>query len=128
MALSLAASLLFLSCSSSAPPSEADRKPAIPVDPTLAEQGRRIFNLKACNLCHSVDGSPGTGPTLAGIARGADRQALIDWSLDPERVYRREGRRPLRSGFAPMPAQPVSPQEAQALAEYLLTLTRPNGR
>lgn len=128
MALSLAASFLFLTCSSPALPTRVEKGPAISADPALAQQGKRLFNLKACNLCHSVDGSRSTGPTLAGVALSVDRQTLIDWSLDPERVYQREGRRPLRSGFAPMPAQQVSPEEARALAEYLLSLTGPTGR
>jgi mono/diheme cytochrome c family protein len=126
--LSLAAFLFFLSCPSSPPSGKVEPRRTISIDPALAEQGRRLFNLKACNLCHSLDGSPATGPSLLGIGAKADRQTLRDWCSDPELIYQREGRRPLRNGFAPMPAQNVNPSEAQALSEYLLSLTQPPGR
>lgn len=29
--------------------------------------GRELFKAKGCNACHSIDGSPGVGPTLKGI-------------------------------------------------------------
>jgi cytochrome c oxidase subunit 2 len=34
---------------------------------SLSEQGRRTFELKGCVACHSVDGSPKTGPTLKNV-------------------------------------------------------------
>lgn len=128
LALSLGAFLLLSSCSSSTsdPPVEAPA-PA-PVDAALAEQGRSLFTRKACDYCHSLDGSPATGPSLVGIAQRSDRSTLRDWSMDPELVYQREGRRPLHQGFPPMPRQEVTRQEAEAIAEFLLSLTPPSGR
>lgn len=128
MALSLGAFVLFVSCPSSSPPDRRVPPAAVSTDPALAERGRRLFNLKACNLCHSVDGSPSTGPSLMGIGRRSDRRTLQEWSSDPELIYEREDRHPLHQGFAPMPRQNVTPAEAEALAEYLLSLTPPSGR
>ena len=114
---------------SPAPP-QHDTKATAPsaLDAQLAEQGRKLFVRKGCDLCHRVDGSPGTGPGLAGIGKTIDRKKLMDWCMDPEVIYRREGRRPLRPGYAPMPPQEVTSDEARAIAEYLLGLTPPSGR
>ena len=98
------------------------------MDAALAEQGRRLFTRKACDYCHSLDGSPATGPSLVGIGRRSDRDTLIDWSMDPDRVYQREGRRPLHRGFPPMPRQDVTRPEAEAIAEFLMSLSPPSGR
>lgn len=128
LALSLGALVILSSCPSSSPEIPAKAPAPAPVDSALAEQGRRLFTLKACDYCHSLDGSPATGPSLIGIARRSDRSLLRDWSMDPEVVYQREGRRPLHGGFPPMPRQEVTRQEAEAIAEFLLSLNPPNGR
>jgi cytochrome c551/c552 len=129
LALSLGV-LLFLSssCSSSSPDPPAGAPAPSAVDAALAEQGRKLFTRKACDYCHSLDGSPATGPSLMGIARRSDRSALTDWSMDPELVYQREGRRPIHRGFPAMPRQEVTRQEAEAIAEFLLSLNPPSGR
>lgn len=36
-------------------------------DRTNERSGERIFKEQGCNACHSVDGSPNTGPTLQGV-------------------------------------------------------------
>jgi cytochrome c551/c552 len=126
LALSLGVLLFVSSCPSSSPDSPAGAPPV--VDAALAEQGRRLFRGKACDYCHSLDGSPATGPSLMGIARRSDRSALTDWSMDPELVYRHEGRRPIHQGFPAMPRQEVTRQEAEAIAEFLLSLNPPSGR
>jgi len=127
-ALSLGILLLLSSCSSPSQDPPAKAPAPHPANPLLAEQGRRLFTRKACDYCHSLDGSPATGPSLVGIALRSDRSTLLEWSMDPELVYQREGRRPLHRGFPTMPRQEVSRQEAEALAEFLLSLTPPNGR
>lgn len=33
----------------------------------LWERGRRAWSIKGCNSCHTLDGSPGTGPSFKGI-------------------------------------------------------------
>jgi mono/diheme cytochrome c family protein len=128
LALSLGILLLLSSCPASSPEPPARAPASTSLDAAQVEQGRRLFTRKACDYCHSLDGSPATGPSLVGIARRSDRSTLIDWSMDPEVVYQREGRRPLHRGFAPMPRQEVTRQEAEALAEYLLSLIPPSGQ
>lgn len=53
-----------------APPSEP------PPDPAMAAAGEALFTRFQCMTCHSTDGTPGMGPTLAGIY--GKRQKLED--------------------------------------------------
>ena len=39
----------------------------VPEDMPLAELGARLYREKACFSCHSIDGSPGVGPTFKGL-------------------------------------------------------------
>ena len=75
-----------------------------------------------------MDGSPATGPSLAGAGRKYDRSTLMEWIQDPEIIYRREKREPIGRGVPPMPRQDVTHPEAEALAEYLRSLNPPNER
>ena len=51
-------------------------EPPPPVDPAMAAAGEELFLAKQCVSCHTVDGTLGMGPTLAGIY--GKRQKLID--------------------------------------------------
>jgi cytochrome c oxidase subunit 2 len=33
----------------------------------LSEGGQKLYNQRGCKQCHSIDGSPGTGPSFKGI-------------------------------------------------------------
>jgi cytochrome c oxidase subunit 2 len=42
----------------------------------MVAAGEQIFQARQCMACHTIDGSPGMGPTLAGIY--GKRQKLVD--------------------------------------------------
>lgn len=42
--------------------------PAVTVDPEAAARGMQLANDSGCLACHSVDGTPNTGPTWKGVA------------------------------------------------------------
>ncbi len=60
----------------------ADRGPAVELSPQ--EVGKEAFAKKACNACHTIDGTKGQGPTLKGIFQSGTRtledgsQATVD--------------------------------------------------
>ncbi len=101
--------------------------------PAAAQQdpvtwGQEIFHAKGCNACHSVDGSPGVGPTLKGVfghtVRLADgrevvadedylRRSIIDPGADVV-----EGFNPVMPSFAGL----LSDAELEALIAYLKSL------
>jgi len=92
---------------------------------TAAGKGQALAQSKGCVACHTVDGSPGVGPTWKGLfgktetmADGStaivDDKYLKDFILNPQsRVVK---------GFAPiMPKIPLSDDELAALVAYIRT-------
>jgi cytochrome c oxidase subunit 2 len=91
----------------------------------LVEQGKTLAQSKGCVGCHSVDGSPGVGPTWKGLhgkmesmANGTtelvDDAYLKDFITNPsKRVVK---------GFSPiMPKMDLSDDELSALVAYIKT-------
>ncbi|MGA8368168.1 MAG: c-type cytochrome [Candidatus Acidiferrales bacterium] len=90
------------------------------------EAGRKILEEKGCLACHSVDGSPGVGPTFQGLwgqtvelsdgtTRKVDASFVREMILDP-------GKNPVK-GFQPvMPQLPVTQDEIERIEDYLQTL------
>lgn len=89
--------------------------------------GRKLAADKGCLGCHSLDGSPGVGPTFKGImgrqeivvTGGKERSVIVD-----DEYLRRAIRDPkadVVKGFQPiMPAYPdLSPEELEALEEFI---------
>ena len=105
---------------------EAADQPKLP----LPEQGKELFALKACNSCHSVDGSALVGPSLKGLAAHGSVQLQDGSSVEPDENYLRESilnpQAKIVAGFdtVPMPAfaGQLSEDELKALIAYIKTL------
>jgi cytochrome c oxidase subunit 2 len=101
------------------------RRPRAAVAPT--SPGERLFAEKACDSCHTIDGSPGLGPTLKGVF--GRRVELEDGSTRiADDAYLREAiREPeheIVKGYADtMPEEHLPDDEVRALVEYLKTLS-----
>ena len=99
-------------------------------DPTTA-LGRGLAQTKGCLACHSIDGSPGVGPTWKGLH--GKRATLADGSeIEVDEAYlRRSIREPqaqVVKGFAPiMPPAQVSDDELAALVRYIESLGEGHG-
>lgn len=101
-------------------PSDAPPAPT----PALVARGRSLFVTRTCAQCHRFDDAaidarpaPATPPEAARLAPDLAvtraryrRDRLVAWILDPPRV---------KPG-TPMPALGLSPEEAVALASYVL--------
>jgi cytochrome c oxidase subunit 2 len=104
-----------------------DNSAAAPSSPStpdaLIAQGKALAQAKGCVACHSVDGSPGVGPTWKGLHGKTETMAdgstelvddayLKDFILNPsKRVVK---------GFAPiMPKVELSGDEMNALVAYI---------
>jgi cytochrome c oxidase subunit 2 len=113
--------LFTAGCIGGAPEAEVD----------IVKLGEELYTSKGCLACHSIDGSPGTGPTLKGafgrtvkLATGetitADDAYLKESILDPDAK--------IVEGFQPgVMAAVVTPgfvtdEEADALVAYIKTL------
>lgn len=103
---------------------EQQRKPAVePVDTTTV-RGREVFLTHACVLCHTIRGTDAgskVGPDLTHVAgrrllaAAAISNApgsLAGWITDPQRI---------KPGVR-MPANPLPPDDLQALVAYLRSL------
>ena len=83
-----------------------------------------IFTTYLCNTCHSLDGTVGAGPTLAGVGSRLSRAELYESIVDPDAT--------ITEGFAAgvMSAmqtasgfhEQVSTAELQSLIDYLVGL------
>ena len=92
-------------------------------------QGESLAQSKGCVACHTVNGSPGVGPTWKGLQ--GKTQTLADGStvLADEAYLRRAIREPqaqVVKGFPPiMPAAALSDEELAALVAYIQSLGGP---
>jgi len=102
----------------------------IPEDMPLEELGEKLYKSRACNTCHSIDGSTSTGPTFKGIF-GHDVALEDGGSVVVDENYIRESilnpQAKIVAGF-----QPVMPtfegilkdRHIDAIVAYLKTLAK----
>ncbi|SDC82189.1 cytochrome c oxidase subunit 2 [Cupriavidus sp. YR651] len=117
-----------LTMAKSAPPVAAPGTAATPsaAGTDLVEQGRALAQSKGCVGCHSIDGSPGVGPTWKGLF--GSTQAFVDGSSAPvdDAFLKKEIEDPqarVVKGFGPlMPKMPVTDAEVAALSAYIRAL------
>ncbi len=88
--------------------------------------GKKLVEEKGCLGCHSLDGSPGVGPSFKGImgrsevvvTNGAERAIIVDEAYLKHSVL--EPGADLVKGFPPvMPPFPLKEEEIAALVQYL---------
>lgn len=106
-----------------------DTTPPIVIDPEAASRGEILAASAGCLACHSVDGSPGSGPTWKGLAFSS-RPLTTGESVVADDGYLHESivapAAKLVDGFNPvMPttyAETLTEQDISDLVEYLKTL------
>jgi cytochrome c oxidase subunit 2 len=115
---------LFTAWLKTQPTFAATRAPAAPdAGAGPAGQGRSLAQAKGCVACHSVDGSPGAGPTWKGLF--GKTETFADGSSAPvdEAFLKTEIRNPTArvvKGFAPiMPKIELPDDELEALVAYI---------
>jgi mono/diheme cytochrome c family protein len=85
-------------------------------------EGATIFDQK-CTGCHSIGGGDLVGPDLAGVAQRRDRQWLVDFIRDSEKVLASGD--PIASGLLKqfggvvMPSQGLSQDQVSAVLAFL---------
>ena len=95
---------------------------------SLEEYGAKLYQSKACVTCHSIDGSPNTGPTFSGLM-GRTEQFTDGSSISADENYLRESilnpQAKVVQGFQPvMPTYQgiLKDREIDALVTYLKSL------
>ena len=94
----------------------------------MADYGKKLYTSRACITCHSIDGTPNTGPTFKG-AYGRTETLADGTTIVVDENYIRESllepTKKVVSGF-----QPVMPtfqgilkqQQIDALIEFIKTV------
>jgi len=87
--------------------------PEVLASKNSVERGRRIFNSQICRDCHRMQGRGGlAAPDLTGLwKKGKTRDYIIDHLRHPHKY----------DHFTIMPDFNFSPEDEQALADYLLS-------
>lgn len=95
---------------------------------TPAQYGARLYETKACVTCHSVDGSPGTGPSFQDIF-GHEARMQSGETITVDENYLRESilnpKAKVVAGYQPvMPTYQglLSSREVDALVAYIKSL------
>lgn len=93
---------------------------------SLLEVGQRVFAEKGCVACHSVDGTPGVGPSLKGIW-GKDEKladgkvARVDENFLRESILKPGAK--ITAGYDDvMPPIPLDDREIQGIVTYVQSL------
>jgi len=100
--------------------------PAAEAAAVTAQEGQALFADMGCNACHTVDGSPGLGPTLKGTLGRHEQLAdgtaiIVDEAFIEEKIRTPNAR--IIKGFEPiMPQVPVSDAQLRALVDYVKSL------
>jgi cytochrome c oxidase subunit II len=87
------------------------------------DAGRKVLDEKGCLACHSIDGTPGVGPTFKGMW-GQSTELVSGTSRKVDGAFVREmilhpGQNPIK-GFDPvMPELPVNDEEIKMIEQYL---------
>ena len=57
-----------------------------PATPGADRDAETLFTSYLCNTCHSLDGTPGAGPSLAGLGSRLDKAHIYESIMDPDAV------------------------------------------
>jgi cytochrome c2 len=90
-----------------------------------AEEGRKIFETRGCNRCHTIGGGKLLGPDLKGVSSRRAEPWLRTWLADPAsmiRAYPELANWPNEYDGIVMPNQNLSAAEISALITYLAKL------
>jgi cytochrome c oxidase subunit 2 len=93
---------------------------------SLQAQGEALFAEKGCSACHSVDGSPGVGPSMKGLFGRAEKltsgpPVQVDENYLRESIVK-PGARVVAGYDDVMPPMPLEERELAALIAYIQSL------
>jgi len=84
--------------------------------------GKELFIKNRCVNCHTIGRGRFVGPDLEGVGSRYGKDQIEQWMENPQMVYQSKGKMPVNEGYPPMPPLGVPPEEAEAIADYLISL------
>lgn len=88
--------------------------------------GKELFIKDRCVRCHTIGRGRFVGPDLLGIGSRYTRDEIKRWMENSQEIYQSRGKQPINEGYPPMPPLGISPEEAELIADYILTFKSPN--
>ncbi len=99
--------------------------------PDLVAMGQQLYTTKQCRACHTIDGTPSTGPSFKGVFGSTvmlsggdsivvDEAYLKESILYPDAKVVEGFRQGIMQGF--IATLDISDEEADALVAYIKTL------
>jgi nitrite reductase (NO-forming) len=102
---------------------EAQVKSSFQPNPELVASGRKIFNAKGCQACHSIGQGKMAGPDLKGVAERAPVEWIRTFLKNPRAQFDNQDGRTLalviEARGAVMPNFRLRDDEIDALVNYL---------
>src|SRR5919109_2202753 len=87
--------------------------------------GKELFIKDRCVRCHTIGRGRFVGPDLSGVGNRYTRDEIKRWMENSQGIYQSRGKQPVNEGYTPMPPLGVSPEEAELIADYILTFKAP---
>jgi cytochrome c oxidase subunit 2 len=89
--------------------------------------GKKLYSIKACSACHSINGTPGVGPSLQGLYNSSVELRDGSKVVADEAYLRKSITDPnaqITKGYAAvMPKPSLSEEEIQALIAFIKSLS-----
>ena len=83
--------------------------------------GRELFIKNRCVNCHTIGRGRFVGPDLNNVSKKYTKEEIINWIENPNQVYQITGKMPVNDGYPPMPPINVPIEEAEVIADYLVS-------
>ncbi len=83
--------------------------------------GRELFIKNRCVNCHTIGRGRFVGPDLSNVSKKYTKEEIINWIENPNQVYQITGKKPVNDGYPPMPPINVPKEEAEVIADYLVS-------
>jgi mono/diheme cytochrome c family protein len=87
--------------------------------------GKELFIKDRCVRCHTIGRGRFVGPDLLGVGDRYNKDEIKKWMENSQGIYQSKGKMPINEGYPPMPPLNVSPEEAEIIADYILTFKAP---
>lgn len=87
----------------------------------LALEGEELFQAKGCNACHTMGRGRLVGPDLLGVTDRREKDWIEAMIVKPDSMLQNdpEAKQLLSEYYTPMTSMGVTPEQAEALYQYL---------
>ncbi|NIS08092.1 MAG: cytochrome c [Candidatus Dadabacteria bacterium] len=91
-----------------------------PLDNSLVEKGKIVYDSNGCAACHTLGGGKLAGPDLLGVTKRREEQWLKKWLKSPDTMIFTDpiAKEMLKEYFVPMPNLGLNDEQIEQLIIY----------